>query len=306
MDLSIIIVSWNTRALLAQCLASIYANPPAGEFEVWVVDNASSDGSATMVQKRLPQVKLIENPENVGFARANNQAIRKSSGQHVLLLNSDTMVRPNALTNMVAFIAAHPEAGIVGANILNADGTPQSCYGSLPSLLSEAALAWGLDTLYPFLSMFITHLGVEREFVETDWVVGAALMVRQEVLDRVGLLDESYFMYSEEIDLAHRVRRAGWKTYALRDVCIVHLGQQSSKQAPAAMKAQLFRSKVLYFEKYHGRIVAFLLRVVFESSIVAKCWVYRLQGKNGLSQMWSETRKYFASSRGSTKRQVAV
>jgi hypothetical protein len=313
MDLSIIVVNWNTRELLAQCLKSLERcqlsisgqgnslttdNPSpitdhcALTAEIFVVDNASSDGSAAMVRKCFPQVRLIENCENVGFARANNQAVRESSGRYVLLLNSDSTVEPNSLANMAAFMDAHPETGILGGNILNADGTSQFCYGRFPSLLSETAFAWGLDTHFP-LSMRFKPCFAKREFIETDWVVGAALMVRRELLDRVGLLDESYFMYSEEIDLAYRARCDGWRTYVLRDARIVHLRQQSSKQAAAAMKAQLFRSKVLYFQKHHGRTAASLLQSVFASSILAKWWVYRLQRKSGLSQMWSETFKHF-------------
>src|SRR5947209_7037336 len=129
MDLSIVVVSWNTRDLLAQCLASIFANPPRASFDVWVVDNASQDGSAQFIDEQFPQVHLIRNLQNLGFARANNQGIRASSGRAVLLLNSDTIVQPQALDQMLAFIEAHPEAGVVGAGLVNADGTPQWCYG---------------------------------------------------------------------------------------------------------------------------------------------------------------------------------
>ena len=261
-----------------------------------MVDNASSDGSVARLRERFPQVRLIENRKNVGFARANNQAIRRSNGRYVLLLNSDTIVQPGALSEMIAFMEARSAVGIVGGNILNPDGTPQSlCFGRFPSLVSEIAFAWGLDTRFPFSIWLSPHLDVDYEFIEADWVTGAALMVRRELLDRVGLLDESYFIYSEEIDLAYRVRHAGWKTYVLRDARIVHLEQQSSKQAPTAMKAQLFRSKVLYFEKYHSRVAVTVLQFVFESSILAKCWVYSLQRRNDLVEFWSETWVHFAS-----------
>jgi GT2 family glycosyltransferase len=292
MDLSIIIVSWNTRELLAQCLESIYTYPPLGEFEVWVVDNASSHGSAAMVRERFPQVHLIENCENVGFARANNQAIRASTGRYVLLLNSDTIAQPNALARMVAFMGAHPEAGIVGAYILNPDGSPQYCFGKFPTLISESAFAWGLNTHSPFSARFAPRLGFRDDFVATDWVVGAALMVRREVLERVGLLDESYFMYSEEIDLAYRVKQAGWQIFVLGAARVVHVGQQSSKQMPGRMKAQLYHSKVLYFQKHHGQAAASLLRWVFGTNILIKCWVYRLTDRT-LAALWSETWGYF-------------
>jgi len=307
MDLSIIIVSWNTRDLLAQCLESVFKEvsdtstlatahcPPTTE--VFVVDNASADGSAQMVRERFPQVHLIENHENVGFARANNQAIRISTGRYVLLLNSDTLVLPNALAQMVAFMDAHPEAGIVGANVLNVDGTPQFCYGKFPSLIPETFLALGLNTHFPFSLWFHPQVGVDQAFIETDWVAGAALLVRRATLDQVGLLDESYFMYSEEIDLARRVQCAGWHTCVVRDAPIVHLGQQSSKQMPAVMKAQLFRSKVLYFNKHHGRMVGALLRFIFGATVIVKCWTYRALQRTSLAELWSETWRYFESER---------
>jgi N-acetylglucosaminyl-diphospho-decaprenol L-rhamnosyltransferase len=306
MDLSIIIVSWNTRDLLVDCLQSIYAHPPLCEFEVWVVDNASSDGSEAAIRDCFRGVELIENQANTGFAHANNQAIRRSSGQYVLLLNSDTIVGPDALNVMVKSMEAHPDAGIVGGSILNADGSPQFSYGRFPSLLSETASAWGIDNRCPISMKHSKQRRPDREVMETDWVMGAAMMVRREVLDRVGLLDESYFMYSEEIDLAYRARRGEWKIYVLRDARIVHLGQQSSKQAPAAMKAQLFRSKVLYFQKHHGRLPASILQLVFQGSMLARCLMYRLRGKTILSQMWSATWKCFSSPSRDTGQQLVV
>jgi GT2 family glycosyltransferase len=300
-DLSIIIVSWNTRDLLAQCLESVFKEvsdtstlttahcPPTTE--VFVVDNASADGSAQMVRERFPQVHLIENHENVGFARANNQAIRVSTGRYVLLLNSDTIVQPNALAQMVAFMDAHPEAGIVGANVLNQDRTPQKCFGYFPTLLSEAICSWGLDSRLPFLESprWDSTVG----WLETDWVIGAAMMTRHNVLQRVGHLDEEYFMYSEEIDFAWRVKRAGWRNYVLRAAPIIHLSHQSTDRVPAQMKAELFRSKMKYFEKHHGAVSAALLRLIFASSILAKRWYYYFVGKRAQSELWARTWCYF-------------
>lgn len=317
MDLSISIISLNTRDLLAQCLESVIsslttdhrtlatddraASPwgwrsrsiPVGlTTEIFVVDNASADGSAAMVRERFPQVHLIENCENVGFARANNQAIRASGGRNILLLNSDTLAQPDALARMVTFMDAHPEAGIIGAYILNTDGSPQYCFGKFPTLVSEIAFAWGLDAHFPFSLHFAPPLGFKDDFVVTDWVVGAALMVRREVFEQVGLLDESYFMYSEEIDLAYRVKQAGWRSFVLRAAHVVHLGQQSSKQMPGRMKAQLFRSKVLYFQKHHGRVTATLLRWIFDTTILIKCTVYRLTDR-ARAELWSDTWDHF-------------
>ncbi len=340
--LSVIIVSWNTRDLLAQCLESVFRSQYS-EFsgqlqlntehcllntEVFVVDNASSDGSAAMVRERFPQVRLIENRENVGFARANNQAIRESAGQYVLLLNSDTIVQPGALQNMVAFMQAHAEAGIVGAYLLNRDGTPQSCFGNFPTVLSETVFAWGLDSHLPFsrwvhpqvfledspengllreplarsatgeppVQHFHRNAG-ERKFMknyqETDWVQGAALMIRRDVLRQVGGMDESYFMYSEEIDLAYRVKQAGWRNYVLKTAPVIHLGQQSAIQMPARMKVELFRSKKKYFKKYRGAFSALFLECVFASSILAKRVFYGLTGNRSQSELWTQAWRHY-------------
>lgn len=285
--LSIIIVSWNTRDLLAQCLASVYAHPPACPFDVWVVDNASADGSADMVRQRFHAVHLIENVENVGFARANNQAIRTSNGELVLLLNSDTIVQDGALGAMVAF-ATQSGAAIVGADVRNADGSPQWSYGPFPSVFSEALYALGLNNRGPFAGRLRAPQPPSAQGQETDWVLGAALLVRRSVLDTVGLLDESYFMFSEEVDLARRVKTAGGNVYALGGARIIHLGQQSTRQVSGAMKAELFRSKVRYFRKHHGRAAAALLSVVFGASVLGRIAAHRLRRDMSNEQTWRD------------------
>lgn len=294
MDLLVIVVNWNTRDLLAQCLESVYANPPDCDYEVLVVDNGSTDGSPAVIRERFPNVRLIGNSANVGFARANNQGIRASSGRSVLLLNSDTIVQSGALAQMVACMDSNPQAGLLGANILNPDGTPQRCYGKFPSVVSEAAYAWGLENRFPFKYRFGGTGTIRDEFVETDWVLGAAMLVRRQVLDQVGLLDESYFMYSEEIDLAYRIKKAGWKVCVLRDAEIIHLGGQSTKQVPAEMKAQLFRSKVKYFRKHHGEIPAGIVKRIFLSSVFARKWIYRIVGQRQKSMLWADSMRHFA------------
>ena len=295
MDLSIVIVSWNISGLLRQCLESVYAHPPECLFEVVVVDNNSDDDSVPMVQKRYPGVRLFTNRDNLGFARATNQGIRESSGRYVLLLNGDTIVHQTALSNMVSCMDLRPDVSILGAYVLNQDGTTQACFGSFPSLFAEAAFVWGINRLFPFSLMFPQRPTVVDEFFETDWVLGAAMMVRRDVLNRVGLLDESYFMYSEEVDLARRVKNAEGKVCVLRDAHIVHLGGQSTKQVPAAMKAQLLRSKVKYFYKHHGAAAAWLLKLIFLSSIYGKKWAYGLLGEREKSRLWSESLRYFAA-----------
>lgn len=293
--LSAIVISWNTRKLLAQCLASVYAHPPDCPFDVWVVDNASADGSAAMVRQRFPDVHLIQNTENVGFARANNQAIRVSNGELVLLLNSDTIVQDGALGSMAAF-AAQTGAAIVGADVRNADGTPQWSYGQFPTVFSETLYALGLNSRGPFAGRLRTPAAPSVQGTETDWVLGAALLVRRSVLDEVGLLDEGYFMFSEEVDLAKRVKTAGGKVYALGGARIVHLGQQSTRQASGAMKAELFRSKVRYFRKHHGPVQAAILSAVFGASVLGRIAAHRLRADRSSEQTWLEAWRCWRSS----------
>jgi GT2 family glycosyltransferase len=264
MDLSILIVNWNTRDLLATCLASILSDPfwLAGyTAEIWVVDNASGDGSAEMVRRDFPSVKLIENRENVGFARANNQAIRQSNGRYLLLLNSDTAVRPQALQRLYCFMEAHPEAGGAGARLLYGDGTMQRSCHPAPSLSRELWRLLHLDALWPYAVYPFARwdLGTPRS---VDVLLGACLMLRREVVEQVGLLDENFFMYSEEVDLCHRIRQAGWSLHWVPEAVVTHYSGQSTKQAAVEMFLQLYRGKLLYFRKHHGPLAALFYKVI--------------------------------------------
>jgi hypothetical protein len=296
-DLSIIIVNWNTCDLLADCLTSIFTTTGDLSLEAWVVDNASHDGSVAMMRTRFPQVHIIENRMNVGFAAANNQAIPQTTSPFILLLNSDTLVQPDALQEIVAFMQKNSRAGIVGANVINADGSPQRCFGKFPTLLSESVYAWGLDSRFSFDLPPVMN----GQAIATDWVLGAALTARREALLQVDLLDPGYFMYSEEIDLCYRVKRAGWDNFVLPSARIVHLGGESTKQTAAVMKAQLFRSKVRYFQKHHGTVTANVMYMMFGASILGRRLVYRVLGRNRASELWTQAWSYYTNS---TREQV--
>lgn len=251
LDLSIIIVSWNTRGLLEQCLGSIYAHPVKSTFEVLVVDNLSTDGSQAMVQTRFPQARLIANRENVGFAAGNNQAIRLSQGRIVLLLNPDTEVHPGALDALVTFLNTHPQAGAAGARLLNPDGSLQYSCSPAPTLLREAARLFHLPG---FRGDGTYNMGDwdPAQPRPVDVLLGACLALPRAVLDRTGLLDEDYFIYSEEVDLCLRVQRHGWQLYWTPQAEVVHYGGQSTRQAAAEMFLRLYEGKVLYFRKHYG------------------------------------------------------
>jgi GT2 family glycosyltransferase len=249
--ISIIIVSWNTSRLLENCLASIMANPPALPVETWVVDNASTDGSPRMVRENFPQVYLIENRENVGFARANNQAIERCTGNYVLLLNPDTLVEADALQALTDFLDRFPEAGAAGPRILNPDGSLQISSHPRPTLPRELWRMFHLDIFLPYAE-YPPSKWETNSSQEVDALMGACLLLRKKVLDQVGFLDEDYYIYSEEVDLCYRIQRAGWRLYWVPSAEVVHFGGQSTQQVPTEMFLHLYQGKIKYFRKHHG------------------------------------------------------
>jgi GT2 family glycosyltransferase len=259
--LSILIVSWNTRTLLEQCLASIYTPAPPFPFEVLIVDNASSDGSPAMIRERFPQAKLIENRDNPGFARANNQAIHRSAGEYVLLLNPDTIVRPGGLAELVRFLDERPEAGAAGPRLLNPDGTLQVSAFPRPTLFREFWFLFHLDRFYPLARYPLSRWGGE-EPKEVEILMGACLLLRRKVLDQVGPLDEDFFIYSEEVDLCTRVRRGGWRLYWTPRAEVVHYGGQSTQQVAAEMFLRLYQGKILYFRKHQGPLAVLAYKAI--------------------------------------------
>ena len=210
MKLSIIIASWNTCDLLAACLQSICRSSSPQTLlssETFVVDNASTDGSTSMVRRDYPWVRLLENNNNVGFARANNQAIEESCGQYLLLLNPDTELRPGALEALVRFTDGCPRAGAVGPQLLNPDGSLQPSCSLAPTLSREFWRLLHLDVLYPYGSYRMTRWPLDNPR-PVDVVQGACLLMRRDVIEQIGVLDAGYFMYTEEVDLCCQIRKA--------------------------------------------------------------------------------------------------
>ncbi len=273
-DVSIAVVSYNTRELLADCLRSIQDTAAGVSHEIIVVDNASSDGSAEMVSRDFPNARLIRNQENLGFARANNQAISISRGRLVLLLNSDAVLVTGTVPSMVSFMDAHPEAGIVGGQLINPDGSFQGSYADFPGFLGEVLLltklAWAI---YP--QTYPSYPAAQsRQERAVDWVFGACLMARREAVEAVGLLDGEYFMYTEETDWCFRMRQAGWLVYYLPNARVVHWSGQSASKVPERKRSQLYRSKWLFMRKHRGPVTAtaFRFAVLIVSSLKLMVW----------------------------------
>ena len=266
LDLSIVIVSWNTRDLLEACLQSVLRQCPGPmdrmiSVEVLVVDNGSADGAPETVRQAFPQVHLIENEDNPGFARANNQAIQVCRGRYVLLLNPDTDVRPGATDALVRFMDEHPEAGAAGPLVLNPDETIQRSCHRAPTIFREFWRMFHLDVIRR-VSEYAMETWTHDRARSVDVVQGACLILRREALDRVGLLDERFFIYSEEVDLCQRLRQDGWTINWVPWAQIVHYGGQSTSQVGEAMFLQLYRAKILYFRKHFGVRAAQLYKLI--------------------------------------------
>lgn len=275
-DLSIIVVNWNTCELLAQCLQSLEDTIRDSSYEVWVVDNGSSDGSVEMVRERFPRTHLIVNMENVGFARANNQAIDCCRGRYLLLLNSDTKVLPGALGELVRFMDDHRGAGVAGARLLYSDGTFQASHSPFPTLWREFLMLSGLGRrlVRPRYPSYGPE--VEKGDQQVDYVEGACLLARREAIDQVGGLDERIFMYAEDVDWCYRFAQAGWEVWYLPQVRIVHYGGQSSRQRQARMEAELYGSRIYFFRKHTGLVQSRLLKGMIYGITPVKWAVHRV------------------------------
>ena len=250
MDLSVIIVNWNTKDLLYQCLCSFYTRVRKIEMEVFVVDNGSSDGSGGAIREKFPEVILIENKMNLGFAKANNQVLSLSKGRYLLLLNPDTQVKEGSIERLFSFMDNHLEAGIVGAQLLNADGSKQNSIANFPSLASELLNKSLLRRLFPR-----KFPGKERHYVEpieVDSVIGACMMVRRKAMEQVGLLDEDYFLFLEETDWCYRMKKAGWKIYHIPQAEVLHFQGKSAEAEKGKARIEYYRSRYHYFRKNRG------------------------------------------------------
>ncbi len=297
-DVTIIIVSWNTREILRDCLRSVYENAGALDFETIVVDNASADGSAEMVARDFPQVQLVANGDNRGFAAANNQGMALARGRYVLLLNSDTVVLDRALEKTLAFADAHPEAAVVGCRVLNPDRTWQRTCSMFPSALNMLLSATYVYKLFPKSRFwgreFMTYW--DRSDVRAVEVVsGTFMLVRREAIEKVGRMDEAFFMYAEETDWCYRFHRAGYQMLFTPAASIIHLGGASSRQIASKMRLQL-SAGILYFLKKHKSrreyILGCLLTTLFFVVRAPVWWVKGCLSREERPHAWRVARTY--------------
>jgi N-acetylglucosaminyl-diphospho-decaprenol L-rhamnosyltransferase len=263
LDLSVVIVNWNVRDLLQRCVESVLSSKRSITTEIIVVDNASVDGSVEMLRAEFPQTILIANPENRGFPAANNQGIAAAQGRYVLLLNPDTEVLADALDALVQYMDAHPDVGLVGPQLLHPDGQVQSSRRRYPTLATLFFESTWLESLAPraLLRRYYVLDQPDNAVLDVDWITGAAMLARREVIQQVGGMDERFFMYSEELDWCRRIKAAGWRVVYHPEARVIHYEGKSSEQAMPARHVNFQRSKIRYARKYHGPRLAAALRL---------------------------------------------
>ena len=273
MKLSIIIVSWNVRKELTDCIASINNNSPACEYEIIVVDNASSDGSVELIQKEFPQIRIIANSSNLGFATANNQALKIAAGDYILLLNPDTIVHKNSLDSLIKVLEENPDFGMCGPKLIDENAVLYHSIGYIPTFRSILHS----KTFFRSLGVFRGHykkltapnFNYDKQG-DVEQLSGAALMVRRPLMDKIGGMDEKFFLYYEDVDFCLRIRKAGLKIIYVPSATITHIGGKSSEQVSARKRIILYKSLFIYFRKHKGKFKTQLFGLIFKPAIIFK------------------------------------
>lgn len=274
MDLSIIIVSYNTRDLTIDCLNSVFDSDTEYTYEVFVVDNDSRDDSVPAIKELFPQVRLIENHANTGFAKANNQAMEIAHGRYILLLNSDTIVQPGTLQTMLAYMEEHPAVGVSGCKVILPDGSlDKACRRGFPTPSASFYYAFGLSRLFPdnprFNQYHLSYLDPNDTY-PVDCLVGAFMLLRQETIAQVGGLDETFFMYGEDIDWCYRIKQAGWEIHYHPATYIVHYKGASSRRKPMRIIYEFHRAMWVFHRKHFKRRYSWFTNMAVLSGIGLK------------------------------------
>lgn len=303
MDLSVIVVSFNTKKLLQQCLDSVFKRTKGINFEVIVIDNASEDGSVEVVKRfnksknQKIKIKLIENRKNLGFAKANNQGMKLARGKYILLLNSDTILKENSLKKMIDWMEEHEKVGVSSCQLVYEDGGLQRTGGYFPSLLRVFNWMFFLDDLplikevmrsfHPHESGtgWLSSRYFQRQHAQ-DWVTGAFLLTREKVINKVGALDEEFFMYVEEVEFCYRVKKAGWQVVYAPITKIVHLAQRSGTQAGARLGE--YQGIIYFFKKHKPGWQLVFLKIILKAGALLRFLIF------GIMKNDPETRKIYA------------
>jgi GT2 family glycosyltransferase len=282
MQLSIVILCWNDRKIIRDCLQSIYAGTHSTQFEVIVSDNGSTDGSPEFIRLTFPQVQVLENCANLRFSKGNNVGIRACRGRWILILNPDTIIRDGALDRWVQFAEQHPEAGGFGCRVLNSDGSYQGCARPFPTVCREWVAALYLRFLGYISDLFLSdkYVGWKGNTERLiDWQAGCSVLLRADLLSQLGGFDEQFYYYYEDVDLCRRIWNAGYTILYTPDVVITHLGGQSTQNFRVAFELDKYRNRYRYFYKYFGRAGARRCR---HSSLA---WIWIRYAAHGLIQL---------------------
>jgi O-antigen biosynthesis protein len=277
MKLSVIIVNYNVKHFLEQCLHSVYKAAKGIETEIFVVDNNSVDGSAQLIREKFPDLHFIENKENVGFSRANNQAIRKATGEYILLLNPDTVVEEDTFTKVTGFMDNHPEAGGLGVKMIDGKGNflPESKRG-LPTPWVAFYKMFGLSKLFPkshkFGKYHLSYLN-PNEIHEIEILAGAFMLLRKKALDKVGLLDEDFFMYGEDIDLSYRIIQGGYKNYYFPETTIIHYKGESTKKGSLNYVKVFYNAMIIFARKHFSGGKAGIFAFIIHLAIYFRAFI---------------------------------
>ena len=274
MDLSIIIVNYNTKQLTLNTIHSVFASSTLFRYEIILVDNHSSDGTVEEVSKAFPEVRTISNRHNLGFSKANNLGMQIAQGRYILLLNSDTVIMPDTLDTMITFMDEHPKVGASGCKLLLADGSlDKTCKRGFPTPLNALYYLSGISRLFPRNPQFnqyqMSHIDPDQE-TQIDCLVGAFMMVRRETIAQVGMLDEVFFMYGEDIDWCYRIKEAGWDIYYYPKTHIIHYKGASSKQKPVKIIYEFHRAMILFHRKHYQDKYNGLINLLVYSGIYLK------------------------------------
>ncbi len=284
-EISILIVNWNTRELLERVLKSI---PPTAQFETIVVDNGSSDGSVEFVEKEFPKVILIKNKKNLGFAKAVNLGLQKSHGRAVMLLNSDAQLLPKTAETLFQVLFSEKKIGMVGAELIYEDGRLQNAIDHFPNLATELLNKSLLKLFFPKL-----YLGKRSHLQEPTVVpslIGAGVMVKKEMIEDVGPLDEAYFFFLEETDWCYRMKKKGWQSVFVPGARLIHLQGQTARKHPWRSKIEFYRSRYTFFQKHYGTFSRILLLIGLLIKILIGLF-FSLLGTLVSLGLWTKCRK---------------
>ena len=283
MDASIIIINYNTRVLIKQCLQSVFEKTQDIDFEVIVVDNASHDGLQEMLKKEFPQVKLIESSENLGFGKANNLGAKHASGKYLFLLNPDTILLNNAVKILFDFMEKNPNCGICGGNLYDENINPVHSFGQLLGIGKELRAFFSLPAILAF--------NVTEEAQKVGYITGADLMINRGLFNNIGCFDEDFFMYYEDAELTYRVKRAGFDVYSVPQSKIMHLEGKSSNNKQK--KQWDLTSRKLYYQKTHSKFYVKTANAIFALTISSRCIMYKLLRNKEKLELWQYQYQYF-------------